>query len=249
MIKEAFHPSGMRIRFSSENHLYVDDLGRTYTSGTTFIGQFFPMFEKVAAAEKCASGVNPRYAGKTVESILDEWEAEGERGRDEGTNVHEYAECRLTGDKPPAPISTRCKNIFKQVDRALSDLSPYYQWVGSEVIVFDPETLMAGQIDLLMHHKGMNELIIFDWKQNKEITTENMFQKGIAPIDHLEDTDINHYSLQLSFYERLIRAGKYFPGVTRFNRALIHLTEDDFKIIRLEDYSYEIGEMMKTRLK
>lgn len=222
------------------------DSGNTYTSGTTFIGQFFNKFDSVAVAEKCVNGSNSKYSGRNVTEILDEWQAEGDRGRDEGTNIHEYAESKFIDTPSPDPLSDRCRAIFKQVDRAVIELSAYYQWIGSEVIVFDPETLLSGTIDLLLYHPGQNEILIFDWKQNKAISNTNRFQRGLSPIDHLEDTDLNHYSLQLSFYEWLIRKGNYFPGVTKFNRALIHLKEEAFEIIRLEDFKYEIGEMVKT---
>lgn len=246
MIKTAYHPSGLSIKFSSENHFYVDENRKTYTSGTTFISQFFNKFDCVAVAGKCVNGTNPKYAGRNSEDILDEWQAEGDRGRGEGTNIHEYAESLFTLEPSPAPLSERCRAIFKQVDRVVIELKTFYQFVGAEVIVFDPETLLSGTIDLLMYHPGQNEILIFDWKQNKVISTSNGFQRGLKPIDHLEDTDLNHYSLQLSFYERLLRKGDYFPGVTKFNRALIHLTEERFEIIRLEDFNYEIGEMVKT---
>lgn len=245
-MKEAFHPTGLKIRFKPENHQYIDSQNRIYTSATTFIGKFFPTFDKMAVARKCIENESPKYKGMSVDEILLAWEAEGERGRSEGTNVHEYAECVLAETAPPAPISDRCEKLFKQIDRVVAELKPFYQWVGSEVILFDPETLLAGQADLIMYHQGLNQLIILDWKQNKRISTSNKFQSGFKPIDHLEDTDINQYSLQLSFYERLIRKGNYFPGIKSFNRALIHLSEDKFKIIQLEDYSYEIGEMIKT---
>lgn len=246
MIKVAYHPSGLSIKFSSENHLYVDENRNTYTSGTTFISKFFPSFDKLKIAGRCSKRDNPKYAGREVDDILDEWEAEGERGRSEGTNIHEYAEKLFTGEPLPAPISERCGRIFKHVDQAVFELKQCFQFVGAEVIVFDPETLKSGTIDLLMYHPGQNEIIILDWKQNKEITVQNKFQRGLKPIDHLEDTDVNHYSLQLSYYEWLIRKGNYFPGVTKFNRALVHLKEDGFNMIRLEDYSYEINEMLKA---
>ena len=244
-MKTAFHPSGLKITFTPEMHQYIDDRGRLYTSATTFISRFFPKFEKEAVAQKCVENGNEKYAGMSVDEILMAWEAEATRGRNEGTNVHEYAENILAGVAPPGPISERCETLFKRVDEAINELLPFYQWVGSEVILFDPETLLAGQADLIMYHQKLKQLIILDWKQNKEISRSNRFQKGFKPVDHLEDTDINRYSLQLSFYEWLIRKGGYFPGVERYNRALIHLSEAEFKIIQLENYSYEIGEMIK----
>lgn len=248
MIKTAFHPNGTMIKFSSENHLYVDEHRNTYTSVTTFIGSFFKSFDKITIAEKCANSSNPKYQGRNPDDIISEWEKEGDRGRDEGTNIHEYAENKLNGIKPPEPLSDRCRLIFKQVDKAISELERFYNLIGTEVLIFDPVTRIAGTIDLLMHHKGQNEVLIFDWKQNKKINNSNVYQSGLHPINHLQDTDLNHYCLQLSLYEWLLKRGNYFPGNLKFNRALIHLSEDDFEFIRLEDFRYEIVEMIKTKL-
>jgi len=73
----------------------------------------------------------------------------------------------------------------------------------------------------------------------------NKFHKALEPIHHLEETAISKYSLQTSFYEYVLKTENYFPGVNGYKRALIHLKEDDYEIIPLEDYSNEIKELLK----
>jgi len=246
-IKTAYNPNGQKIYFDENKHEYKDENGLVYQSSTSFIGQFFPKFDMLQMAQRCSIGNNPKYTGRAVKDILAEWQKEGERGRNEGTNIHLYAEslvCSWDKKDSPVPISERCEKIFKTVDAAVEDLQKYYTFIGAEVIVFDPELNKSGMIDLLMYSEASNEIVIFDWKQNKTITNDNQFQKALEPISYIEDTDISHYSLQLSFYEYLLERNNYFPGVSGFRRALIHLKEDEYNIINLSCYKNEIKRML-----
>jgi len=38
----------------------------------------------------------------------------------------------------------------------------------------------------------------------------------------------------------------YFPGITNYRQEIIHLRPDGFEIIGLENYRYEIIEMIKV---
>ena len=215
MDKVAHHPDGSHvITFEEGPHVYTDNRGVRYTSGTAFIGKFFGKFDAVAISTKCAMGRNPKYAGRPPGEIREEWSAEARRGQDEGTNVHEYAEGLISGwplcDLPP-PISERCERIFIQTEKAVKNLLNRFVFVGAEVIIFSPDMGLAGMIDLLMFDRATNEILILDWKQNKAISTENPWQSGLPPIDHLQDTDIAHYSLQLSLYQAIMERENYFP--------------------------------------
>lgn len=250
MNKKAYHPDGKHsIVFDEGPHTYTDNFGKIYTSATSFVGQFFEKFDAVDVSERCAVGVNPKYSGRLPEDIRAEWSAEGKRGQDEGTNVHEFAEGLMDSwgaDRLPVPISSRCENIFLQVALAVNALNRKFQFVAIEMIVFSPFLGISGMIDLLMYDPVTNEIIILDHKQNKNApTTENHWRNGLGPLDHLQDTDIAHYSLQLSLYQHLLTVGKYFPGISGYRRILIHLMPDSFREIELEGYDYEIMEMLK----
>ena len=189
----------------------------------------------------------PKYSGRVPEEIKSEWQAEGDRGRNEGTNIHEFAE-GLVEDWPHnqlhEPISIRCKTIFDQVQKAVAYLKSRYILIGAELIVFDPETLKAGMIDLLMFDPETDSVLILDWKQNKQITLVNTYQSAKKPIEYLMDTDENHYSLQLSMYQHMLRKGGYIKRSKKYKRAIIHLTENNFKIRWLEDMEFEIKEIL-----
>lgn len=246
--KIAHHPDLIHvIRFNEQWHTYRDNLGSRYVSGTTFVGKFFPKFDMVAVSERCAVGNNPKYAGRDPEEIRAEWSAEGKRGSSEGNNAHEYAEGIMAGWKYselPLPISDRCVQLFSQVDRITDWLLTRYDFIEAEKIVFSPELNIAGMVDLVMQDPETGEILVLDWKQNKEINTRNFHQNALLPIDHLEDSHISKYSLQLSLYQHIMMRENYFPDATGYRRALIHITPDNVKPIRLDYYYYEIKLML-----
>jgi len=243
MKKLAYHPSGeLIIEFDESDHSYIDNFDRRYTSVTTIIGDHFPKFNAKTMATKCSKKVGGKYHGMKPGEILDMWQAEAERGRDEGTNVHEYAEWLISGKtqgRPTRPISERCERLFVQAEKAVAGLLKRFTFIAAEMIVFSPGTGLAGMIDLLMYDPLKNEIIILDWKQNKEIVTDTMYDKtGLPPIEHLDDTDFNHYGLQLSTYQYIMECNGYFPGKT-YRRALIHLRENSFVSIPLPYFKTE----------
>ena len=249
--KKAYHPNKKSfITFKEKYHQYIDNLGTHYVSGTSFIKPFFPKFNAVAVSIKCAAGNNPKYAGRKPEDIRAEWAAEGRRGSTEGDNVHEYAEFWAA---PPGqsikPISDRCVLLFKQVDiayRAL--LAKGFDVIENEKIIFSPDLGIAGMVDLIMWDPSTKEIIILDWKQNKEIKRRNLYKKnnGLSPIEHLEGSDMSKYTLQLSLYQYLIIRENYFPQAKGYRRALIHIGVDRVEAIKLEYYEYEIECLLET---
>lgn len=251
--KKAYHPDGKHIiMFNEQWHRYTDNRGVKYTSGTKFVGQFFPKFDAVAMSEKCSAGKNPRYAGRTPEDIRAEWRAEGQRGSTEGTMIHEYAEglmCGWDDESLPSPISARTKIMLPHVKAAVHALRKMYTFIAAEMIVFSPELELSGMVDLVMYDAATNEIIVGDYKQNKELSEGNTWQMGFPPIDHLGDSSIEKYSLQLGLYQYIMEKESYFPNVAGYRRELIHLTPEGFTIIPLEYFYYEVCEMIKEMKK
>jgi hypothetical protein len=244
---EAKNPAGKTIVFDPENHSYkVKETNQILTGVTTFIGDFFPKFD----ADKWA----PRTAkkrGTTTESILEEWAEKAKRGRDEGHNVHEYAEASITNQffsgptmSIPEPLSNRCSELFVAVDRAIAWLKTYYDFVATELIVFSPRLKLAGTIDLVMINE--NGLCLFDWKQNRVIKTHNPYQRALGPLKHLEDHDFNKYSLQLNVYRRIIEEENYYPSVDDIDMNLIHITPEGYFPMRVKPMNDEVTGMLKN---
>lgn len=243
---EARDPAGNVVRFYEHNHTYTTPQGQYLTSGTTFIKKFFPEFDAKKIAQKCAG--HGKYENMTTEQILDAWAKESKRGRTEGTCAHAYADARLRGNSLPEPISKRCVGLFKSVDLGLERLLKHYDYVASEIIVFDLETIVAGTIDLVMYDPSNKRLLILDWKNNKQIKTNNPYQRAFKPIDHLEDCDLVKYSLQLNLYKKIVLKNSYFDDRLDFYAAdlgLIHLQPGMPPVmIKVDDYMDEINLML-----
>ncbi|MDX9789045.1 MAG: hypothetical protein RBT11_19880 [Desulfobacterales bacterium] len=245
MIKTAKHPSGRTIVFDDESHTYmVTETGQSLTSVTTFIGGFFPKFDAPSVAKRTAKkrGVDP-------DALLAEWNANGERARREGTNVHAYAEGLFNGELVmPAAPSERENKLFHQAALAVVKLLKRFEFAGAEVIVASPELGLAGMIDLLMIDRGSNEVIVLDWKQNAKIKDENFYQNALKPIEYLQAHDMNKYSLQLSLYEHILASEGYFKRCGGYRKALIHLTENQNRPIKIGNFQKEIDKMIAPRI-
>jgi len=119
--------------------------------------------------------------------------------------------------------------------------------LGVEKIVFNPylPRPIAGTIDLLARSKKNGDLLVLDWKSNKDIDKTNKWGKfGLDPVRHVPDTALGHYECQLSLYQYLLVLGKYVPADAKFKRAIIHLTEAGHEIIQLPDRTSEIKDMI-----
>ena len=263
-LKLAPHPSGLTIAFEDKRHIYyVHDDGSDYgdlnwakdikfTSGTAFIGQFFPKFEK--------QKISARYAKKHCmrqQDVLDDWAERGRIGREDGTAVHDYAEQVVLGlrskkenafdlGKVDPSVNQRVHNMQGQAVRALEYLSRDYSFLEPEMIVASLDLGIAGMLDLPAVNKRTGVKVIFDYKTNKEIKTENIWQSGLTPIKHLQDTNFNHYCLQLNLYEYLGRRDGYYDKNEPVDKTLIHITEDDFTLMPCFDMQNNIECMMKV---
>jgi len=241
------NPSGRHVNFDPEKHRFIiEETGQTLVGATTFISGFFEKFD----ADKWA----PRTAkkrGTTTEAILAEWAEKAKRGRDEGHNVHEYAEYRCLQeagrfvDKEPAPMSDRCELLFGWTDKAVNWLFKYYELVDVEQIIFSPRLNAAGIIELVMRNE--EGVFLFDWKQNREIKNYNPYQNGKGPLSHLQAHDLNKYALQLNVYKYILVVEKYYPD-ENIGHKLIHLTPDGYYPINLKNMQQEVYAMYKQSL-
>jgi len=213
---------------------------------TTFLRQFFPEFKADEVAEKCVG--KEKYAGLDAEQIKALWKQEALRGMSEGTNVHAYAEYKYNPELPrPEPISERCERLFLAVDNAVKRLDKWFEFVAAEKIVFSTDLDIAGIIDLLMRDRENGEIVILDWKQNKQINTDNPWQKALEPISHLDDCDLVKYNLQLAVYKKILVHERYFDWATPgYRMGLIHLLPGGQMVnIKLDNMDKEVDRLFE----
>lgn len=238
------------ITLDQENHKYIlkENPDFEFTSVTEFIHKFFKKFDKDKVAKKQLKN-NPKYFGKTIEDVIEDWN----KGSQRGNIVHNELEDYIN-EKIKQPTHYMSKIGAAWIDYKKSKGNKF----NSEVIVYSKQLQIAGTIDVLLYNEKQNAYHIVDWKTNKRIN-ETAFnkQKGIKDsTKHLPDCNYIHYSLQLSFYKRILES---YYGIDVGSLTIIHFKEDaknqmnsnkflqnvHYKIYSITDMSSDIDSMLR----
>jgi hypothetical protein len=208
------------LAFDRATYRHRDQDGRPYTFGTRFLAQFFPPFD----ADSVAAKVSAR-TGQPVPEILAAWKATGEYGDE----VHAYAEARLLGLPPATDNRLATTSDLAVVDAAIEMLSPAYEWLGVEQIVFDPLYALAARVDVVARSRESGAIAILDWKTNKldwnadGTPDDRAFGHALPPIEAWPDSKVARFALELSLSAFLMLDSGYFPPNTAVELACIHI--------------------------
>lgn len=238
MTKKIIH-NGIECYFYPDTHRYIAG-GKTLVSATQFVDGFFPPFDAETIAGKYAAK-----HGLEKQSVLEKWENEGAIARELGTIVHEYAEYAISGKAFKKEMADILLQYKKAVDKAVGKLKQKFNFINAEKLIFSARLGIAGTVDLLMQDKENKDIVIFDWKTNKKITKDNIFQTAREPISHKPDCNFSKYCLQLNLYRKILDYEKYFPAKTKYRMALIHLTPPNVAWHKIPDQQKEIEAMLK----
>ena len=119
--------------------------------------------------------------------------------------------------------------------------------IACELKIFDEETRVAGAVDLLAYHIDSGELVIIDYKSNKEIQRYNAYNEYmLKPLQHLPDINYYHYSLQLNGYQYIIEKNTHLK--LRNNHFIIWINEknDEAKIFMTQNLIKEASWMIEN---
>jgi len=237
------NPKGRSISFSEENHKYFDSKGNVYRSTTDIIHSLFPEFEKDKMAylvarrrvmkEEGISNTEDAPVNKCMKMkmiVLQEWEDNKNKAGDLGTQIHRYAECKLSGVPFDMQFTeSRQEKMSKVLDSFLLELEKHYTFVEAEKIIFSPKILLAGTVDLIMKHKERDCFAVFDWKTSKEISKVDSYgKKGLLFLNHLDNCNYWHFALQLNIYRWILKTEGYGDfddvdlGVFHINTQKVH---------------------------
>ena len=200
------------IKYFDEPHKYFNQKGEEYVSATTFIKKFKKEFQTQVMAEQYAAK-----RGLDVNDVLHDWDMKRDISTVKGTAVHNMAENWWNNKSFPYDASVaikmfghdiikekydKCELLFKKF---WADASENLIPVKMELVVGDDEYGIAGMVDCLFWNKKSEMLEIWDYKTNKEIKTSNNYgNKMLHPISHLDECELNTYSLQLGLYKHII---------------------------------------------
>jgi len=216
------HPSESKLilTFTEDDHSYVDNLGRSYTSVTSLVHDQFPEFDEQTVALRMAQ---KKGLGQTeADALIESWHAKRDAACIYGTRVHEKGEFYLTNGLHGADHDPRDykENIaFKAIQAAVFNLQQQFELIACELKLFSPKYLVAGTADLLMRARGGSYLLL-DWKTNEDISDDS-WGNGVGLCQGIPDNNKGHYSLQLSIYEHLLRSEGHIPMDADVQRAIM----------------------------
>lgn len=244
------HPRDQHIVFDEPTHVYtVKGSSKGYVSVTKFLNCFFAPFDADKIIGKMmASPKWPEHEhyGKTPAEIKAVWNANGAAASSAGTKLHLAIEQFLNGAEhliaEDIKATAEWAYFLRFWTKYGADLEPFrLEWE-----VYVEELKLAGSIDGVFRRKSDGAFFIYDWKRVKEIKTENRFENGLAPVDHLPDTNYWHYSLQLNTY-RYILENYYGLRIEGMYLVVLHPDFPSFRRVEVARMDEEVEAMIATR--
>lgn len=246
------HLRDLSIEFDEPTHRYtVNGKSDGWISCTGFLHVFFPHFDPDTTIKKMMRSKNwptSKYYGMTAEQIKAQWNASGKDASEAGTAMHLGIEMHHNGHEElvePAVKETKEWKYFQNYWRDCGDdLVPY----RTEWEVWSEEHKLAGSIDMIYYRKSDGKYVIYDWKRSKDIKTENQFETGYAPVDHLPNTNYWHYTLQLNVYKWFLETF-YGLEIADLYLVILHPDNGNYKRLRLNILEDEVKAMLDCRLR
>jgi hypothetical protein len=208
------------ITFDPSKHTYTGKDGNDFLSVTRLIGCVKQPFDRDGISMAMARNMSKELGIPVKEAqgkILAEWDDKLKSSEDHGNFVHNNLENFHRGmsyDRKIQPVINALKVLWNN----------YYR-TFPEQVVYDRESLVAGMVDLpIQRRKTSNVIDFFDYKtyESKGMQFDSVGRKNdkwkhydrflLPPLDHIEDCNYNHASLQLSLYARISEKHGIQPG-------------------------------------
>lgn len=232
------------IVFSEATHTYADARNQTgtadYTSVTTLIEKFFPLFDEEAYIEKFM-----KESGKSREEVIRKMLEPSERG----TFMHQQIEYFLKGKAHEENFKEF--QMFRKFHEE-QILRRGLAFHDAEMIVTLPQYGIAGTVDALFR-KPDGSFVMVDWKRSKNLIIDGYPKKygpgrGLSILAHLDNSSYYHYELQQSFYKYILET-EYGMKVSSMILCVLHPDYDRYYTIKLSDYrKNEVEEMLAAQV-
>jgi hypothetical protein len=199
----------MAIQFTASDHKYQSinqSENIEWISVTTIIGLLKKPFDKETTALKSSKNKRSKWYGLTPKEIIDIWDQSNAVAIDLGTWYHNQRETDMVSHDTIGRLG-RDISIVKPIEQDGVKLAPdqnLVEGIYPEHMVYLKSAGICGQADRV---EVIGDTIdLYDYKTNKEIKLnaytnwEGVTEKMLLPINHLDDCNYTHYSLQLSIY-------------------------------------------------
>lgn len=220
-----------KLSFKEEKHRYYVDNQPIKISVSGLISEFYEHFNAKQVAPYSAAKM-----GLTTEEVLAHWAAINQESRDRGHRVHAFGEIYQFNRnlKPSCPQEEAIVKFWQDVPEHILPLA-------AELRMYHFEHLFAGTADIILFDTKTQTYIIADYKTNKDLFKNYQGKTMIGPFSHLLDMPLNHYVIQLSYYQLLLEQ----VGVKVSRRVIIWLgLEGNYQLFDTDD----VTDILKTTL-
>lgn len=199
------------LKFYEEEHIYtVED--RRLPSVSSKIKKFGNPFKADLIAERKA-----KREGTNAEDLKQQWSNAAKDACDLGHKVH------LFGELYPFNNRLQPSDGFEEaIVKFWSDLPDHISIVCTELRMYHKKKRYAGTADIILYDNINHEIIIADYKTNKDLFKNFAGQKLKGPFINLLDNPFNKYQIQLSLYQILLEQTGFKVG----SRKIIWLRSD-----------------------
>ena len=233
--KRNSHRRDYYISFDEANHKYTVD-GKILQSVTNIVENCFPKFDAQLHAMTTAAKM-----GMTEEEVIAMWERKGKESRELGTAMHQKIESYYQGKDSREDDAFRLFKVFADKVK----LEPY----RTEWTVYDTDYNIAGTIDFVDYQDG--KYTVYDWKRSDKIIANGMpvkvskyQEKGLYPLEHLENSAYYHYALQFSLYKFILEKN-YDIKVSDLRLGIFHPSYEKPYVLKMPYLEKEVKRLME----
>lgn len=245
-----------RITFVESSHTYLIDEAPTNSPSVT---QLLKRFKRKFDLENMSSRVAKK-RGVTQEQIKAEWEMNNLYSTTIGSMLHKYIEnfyCnkkinyegtfQQLGYDEKRKLETNFPKLVKYFHNFYND-NKHLHCVKNEIVLGDiTDTKVCGTSDMLCYNEMTDSLEILDFKTNKKMDRNSKHGKLFYPFEHLDECEINEYTIQLNTYKYFIETNTNLK-IDKLKIIWFNVDNDDYKLFELSDKQSQI-KLMFDRFK
>ena len=236
-------------KFFGEDHHYEYKGQRVGMSVTRLIEEYTNEFDSETIAEKVAIRDN-----KTTQQVLDEWQYKNDFSKVKGSTCHEFAQSRWSGEVwqekhfDGSEKYERAVEIIQwQANEFRHDYKDRLKHLADEFVIGSEEYDIASAIDHLFINKLTDGLVLVDYKTNTDIYKNEKYAKNMkVPLQHLKDTTLNHYAIQLSIYKYIVEK---YTNLKFEEMFIVWFSEEqeNYKIVEVPYLEEEVKKILESR--
>jgi hypothetical protein len=200
----------------------------------------------------------PKHLWVTEEDVKQKWKYKNNHATYEGSTLHDYIENYLSNKIKPEPKMSPEGLEFNEIKETYEIMKNHFHNfyndtvaknklipVRSELVIGDEDYMLCGMVDQIFWNEKFQCLQIWDWKTNTILKMKNDFNTKMKHcLSMLDDCEFNTYSLQLNVYKKIIEK-KTNLKFGDCNLVWFNEENDNYKIIKCEDYSDHVDNMLK----